>query len=60
MELIVHYPQNPEKQKELCDRVAKFHADYVSWYIRKLSCSSEQKCSLIDAIVETIFEGRNK
>ena len=56
MEVIVYYPETPEKMALLEKRVAKFHAQYVANYIRKLQCPTWQKMKLIDAIVETIME----
>lgn len=56
MEIIVHYPETPEKQAEFDARVAKFHAEYVAQYIEKLNCPTWQKLKLIDAIAETIME----
>lgn len=56
MEIIVHYPETPEKQAMLDMRVAKFHAQYVKNKIKKLKCPTWQKLKLIDAIVENITE----
>ncbi len=56
MELFVHYPETPEKQAELDARVAKFHAEYVAWYIDKLKCPTEQKLRLVDAIAQTVSD----
>ena len=56
MEIIVHYPETPEKQAKFDARVAKYHAEYVAQYIEKLCCPTKQKLKLIDAIVETIME----
>ena len=36
MEVIVYYPETPEKQALFDMCVAKFHADYVANYIEKL------------------------
>lgn len=65
MEIIVYYPETPEKQALFDARVAKFHAEYVVQYIEKLNCPTEQKLKLVDAIAETIIEeihrkGENK
>ena len=56
MEIIVHYPETPEKQAQFDACVAKFHAEYVAQYIEKLNCPTEQKLKLIDAIAETIMK----
>lgn len=55
MEIIVHYPETPEKQSQFDIRVAKFHAEYVAQCIEKLNCPIEQKLKLLDAIVQTIM-----
>ena len=57
IKIIVHYPETPEKQAQFDARVAKFHAEYVVQYIEKLSCPTEQKLKLIDAVANTILEG---
>ena len=54
--IIVHYPETPEKQALFDARVAKFHSEYVAQYIEKLNCPAEQKLKLIDAIAQTILE----
>ena len=56
MEVIVYYPETPEKQALFDQRVAKFHAQYVENRIKKLQCPTWQKLKLIDAIAETIME----
>ena len=56
MEVIVYYPETPEKQALSDQRVAKFHAQYVENRIKKLQCPTWQKLKLIDAIAETIME----
>lgn len=56
MKIIVHYPETPEKQAQFDARVAKFHAEYVAQYIKKLNCPTEQKLKLIDAIAERIMD----
>lgn len=60
IEIIVHYPETPEKQALFDARVAKFHAEYVAQYIEKLNCPTEQKLKLIDAIAQTILDGCGK
>ncbi len=56
MEIIVHYPETPEKMALFEKRVAKFHAEYVADYIEKLQCPTWQKLKLIDAIADTIMD----
>ncbi len=56
MNIIVHYPETPEKMSLFEKRVAKFHAEYVADYIEKLQCPTWQKLRLIDAIADAIME----
>ena len=56
MKIIVYYPETPEKQAQFETLVAKFHAEYVAQYIEKLTCSTDQKLKLIDAVAQTIME----
>jgi hypothetical protein len=53
MNIIVHYPTDEKGREELAKRVASVHADATVEYIKKLTCSKEQKSSLIDAIITT-------
>ena len=52
MTVIVHCSNDPQKQKEIDQRIAKIHAEFVLGYIEKLNCPKEQKLQLIDAIVQ--------
>ncbi|MGN0268937.1 MAG: hypothetical protein ACI4D7_14825 [Lachnospiraceae bacterium] len=56
--LIVHYPKTEAEKRELAKRVAGVHASLVYQYIQKLSCPSEQKVQLLDAVVEAAAEMR--
>ena len=56
MTVIVHCSNDPEKQKEIDQRIAKSHAEFVANYIEKLNCPKEQKLELIDAIVQRMNE----
>ncbi len=60
IKVIVHYPGTPENQAELEGRIAKFHAEYVAQYIEKLSCPTEQKLELVDAIIKTILDNKDE
>lgn len=60
MEIIVYFPETPEKTALLNKRAAKFHAEYVAQYIEKLDCPTEQKLKLIDSIVQTVLDGCKK
>jgi len=52
MTVVVHCSNDPQKQKEIDQRIAKIHAEFVLGYIEKLNCPKEQKLELIDAIVQ--------
>ena len=60
MEVVVYYPETPEKQAEFDVRVAKFHSEYVAQYIENLKCPTEQKLKLIDAIVQTVADSSER
>lgn len=49
--VIVHYPKTQTGQQELAARVAAAHADTVKEYIKRLTCSSEQKKTLADKVM---------
>ena len=55
IEIIVHYPETPEKQALFDARVAKFHAEYVAPV--SYTHLTLQKLKLIDAIAQTILDG---
>ena len=57
LNIIVYYPQTPEKQAQFDALVTKFHAEYVAQYIEKLDCPTDQKLKLLDAVAQTILEG---
>lgn len=48
--IIVHYPEDKEKQRELARRVAYVHAQTVAEQLAALSCPKEQKVALFDEI----------
>ena len=50
MGIIIYHPETPEAQKELAKRVAQVHAQTVVERIKSLSCPTEQKAELINAI----------
>jgi hypothetical protein len=56
LKIVVHYPKTPEKQAEFDVLVAKFHAEYVSQYVEKLNCPTDQKLKLLDAVAQTVAE----
>lgn len=49
--IIFHYPKTEEGKRELAQRAASVHADMVSRHIQKLTCPSEQKIELLDAVI---------
>ncbi len=51
--IIVHYPKTEEGKRELAKRVSGVHADTVNQYIKNLTCPSEQKEKLLDAVIDT-------
>lgn len=57
IDIIVHYPETPEKRALFEARVAKFHVEYVAEYIGRLNCPVEQKLRLIDAVAQSVADG---
>ena len=55
--LIVCYPKTEEGRRELAERVAGAHADFVNQYIRKLNCPPEQKVKLLNKIIASASQG---
>lgn len=56
IEVVVHYPTTEEGKRELAERVAEVHADFVLHYVRKLQIPSWQKEKLIDAVIKSAKE----
>ena len=54
LEVIVHYPKDSEKKKELETSVSKLRAEFIIDYINKLNCPYEQKLQLADAVAGKI------
>lgn len=52
MEVFLIMPTTPEGKAKLSKELAKFHAEQALKMVQKLSCSTEQKLELIDAVVE--------
>ena len=57
MEVIVHYPKDSEKKKELETSVSKLRAEFIIDYINKLNCPYEQKLRLADAVARRVGAG---
>ena len=51
--VVVQYPKTEEGKRELSERVASVHADFVLQYVSKLQCPRWQKNKLIDAVIES-------
>jgi hypothetical protein len=52
MNVIVHYPKDPESLDILRKRTAAVHAEAVIKYIQKLPCPKEQKIDLLDSLIK--------
>lgn len=50
MEMIVHYPITPEKQRFISEQAAIIHAQAIIQAIDRLSCPKEQKLYLLNLI----------
>lgn len=50
MEVIIHYPKEKEALDELKELMAMVHADLAASLVHNLSCSEEQKCTLLKLI----------
>ncbi len=49
--LITYFPRTEDGQTELARRIAELHAEAVLQRIQTLSCPTEQKRALLDAII---------
>lgn len=56
MEVIVHGLDTPEDLLAVQERISKIQADYIIWYVGKLTCPLEQKYKLIDSIIAHLRE----
>ncbi len=54
LNIIVHYPTDKEKQRELAKRAAIVHAQSIVQKVKSLSCPLEQKIALLDAVIQYI------
>lgn len=50
--VIIYLPKTEEGKRELAQRVADVHADFVHQYIKNLKCPSKQKEQLLDAVIK--------
>lgn len=53
----IHIPETEEALYELSGRAATVHADMVISYIKKLSCTTDQKLKLFDALIKSAQSG---
>lgn len=54
MNIIVHYPKDPENIRILKERVAVVHAQGITQYLENLTCPKEQKVQLIKDLMQTL------
>ena len=52
--VITHYPTTEEEIRELANRAAYVHASWVNQTLKKLTCPSEQKLNLLDAVIDSL------
>lgn len=50
MDIIVHYPESPEMQRELSQKVSAVYAQTVIEKVTSMACTIEQKVKLMDTI----------
>lgn len=58
VDIVVHYPEDREKQRELAGRVAGVHAQTVAEKLAALSCPAEQKMALFNEIKQNYTYGK--
>ncbi len=51
MEIIVHYPKEPDRLHELQKKVAAVHAEAVVRRIKSIPCPKDQKEKLLQEII---------
>lgn len=52
--VITHYPTTEKGKRELANRTACVHASWVNQTLKKLTCPSEQKLKLLDAMIDSL------
>lgn len=57
VDIVVHYPEDKEKQRELARRAAGVHAQTVAEKLAALSCPLEQKMALFKEIKQNYEHG---
>ena len=58
MNVIMHYPTDPNDIEELKNRVTSVHALAVKNYLMRMSCPLEQKMNLVQAIQDNSTSGQ--
>lgn len=52
MNVILHYPKEPEAITALSNKAAAVHAQAIAAYIGSLSCPKEQKLTLLNEVLK--------
>ena len=56
IEVIIHGLDTPEDVLAVQKRISKIQAQYIYWYVDRLTCPLEQKYKLIDSIIAGLQE----
>lgn len=54
IKLIVHCPRTAEGRRDLANRMAEVHADFVAATIQTLDCPVKQKLELLQSVIDTV------
>lgn len=52
MDIVVHYPKDPDRLRELQQKVAVVHAEAVVRRIQSIPCPKQQKEELLRSIIK--------
>lgn len=58
--VITHYPTTEEGRREFSKRAASVHAGWVNQTLKKLTCPSEQKLKLLDAVIDSVSSEKGR
>lgn len=58
MNVIMHYPTDPNDIEELKSRVTSVHVEAVKNYLMRMNCPLEQKMKLVQAIQDNSTSGQ--
>ena len=50
--MMLHFPEGEKKNKKLCLRAADVHAKAAACYLNSLTCRSEQKKAIVQAVLK--------